>query len=111
MKCNHIDLPFEPLEGLYPTEEFLEWIKNYDIISGNVFDFIGTIIEYWWMPNWGVSIKRKYKGIQTVYMSTGGWSGNEDIISAMMENHMFLSLYWQKSRRGGHYTFKLRELQ
>lgn len=38
-------------------------------------------------------------------ISTGGWSGNEDIIEAMQDNQVFWSLHWLESRRGGHYKF------
>ena len=40
-------------------------------------------------------------------ISTGGWSGNEELVGAMMRNMMFFALCWQSSRRGGHYTFEL----
>ena len=39
-------------------------------------------------------------------ISTGGWSGNEDIIANMQENIVWWMMHWQSSRRGGHYTFE-----
>jgi putative alpha-1,2-mannosidase len=43
----------------------------------------------------------------TFQISTGGWSGNEDLIGAMSDNHMFWSLCWVSSKRGGHYQFQI----
>jgi hypothetical protein len=40
-------------------------------------------------------------------VSTGGWSGNEDLMRAMQQNRAFWSLCWMSSRRGGHYEFDL----
>lgn len=86
----------------YPDEEELkcirEWPKDWE-----------ALMEYvkrrWWMPDWGWTEARK----KTYVISTGGWSGNEDLIGAMHDNWIFWSMCWEQSRRGGHYIFKLPE--
>lgn len=40
-------------------------------------------------------------------MMTGGWSGNEEIISAMRENFALWGLLWESSHRGGLDVFNL----
>ena len=46
---------------------------------------------------------------RTWHVSTGGWSGHEDVISALRDNLMFWMLSWVSSTRGGHYVFETRE--
>lgn len=41
--------------------------------------------------------------------ATGGWSGNESIISAMQENAVLWTMLWESSHRGGKYVFRLPE--
>jgi hypothetical protein len=41
----------------------------------------------------------------SLYLSTGGWSGNESVIREI-EGTLFWVMYWQKSERGGHYWFE-----
>ena len=43
------------------------------------------------------------------YLSTGGWSGNESLIEALQLNLMFWGCCWEKSERGGHFYFTIRE--
>lgn len=53
----------------------------------------------------GKIIYNNTKHSWTLIIITGGWSGNEDIINTLSET-MFWMLHWQKSERGGRYTFK-----
>lgn len=84
----------------YPKETELETIRTWYAT-----DFTGLmdyICHIWWMATWGFKIDRD-TGIY--HLSTGGWSGNEDIIRAMQDNFLWWSLHWVQSRRGGHYQF------
>ena len=85
----------------YPREDELKKIIEWPHSDPKgLMDFIESIWEF---ADWGWSHKgKKY------YISTGGWSGNEDIISAMKQNWMFWNLYWEESKRGGHYIFHIR---
>lgn len=46
------------------------------------------------------------KPIWRIRYSTGGWSGQESFIEAL-HNTMAHCLYWQESRRGGHYVYEV----
>lgn len=87
----------------YPTDVALGMIRlwpNDDM--PNLFAFVKSI---WWMPDWGWH-EVEEEGVTAYYLSTGGWSGNEDIIGAMRGNHIFWMYFWYSSRVGGHYVFK-----
>lgn len=102
-------LPDCPTEGGYPTDEYLEWIRNYDILRGDPLWFFRVLVENWWHGDYGCEISRKYKGKRTIAMSTLGWSGNEDVIQAMRENFWLWSVYWFSHKRGGHYAFLIED--
>jgi len=85
----------------YPTDATLDVIRNWppDDPVG-LFDYV--------QPIWRYSDCGYWKQRGDIYrISTGGWSGNEDIISAMQGNYVFWGLNWMNSCRGGHYTFKI----
>ena len=58
------------------------------------------IADLWCYPNYVT------RDGETWSVSTGGWSGNEAIIDAMMENRAWWVLAWLESKRGGHYKFR-----
>lgn len=92
----------------YPREDELERVATWEGDWRECFAFIRSI---WWMPDWGwheATVTDDFDRIVTRYsISTGGWSGNEDIIAAMERNWMLMAMTWQQSRRGGHYIFEL----
>ena len=86
----------------YPTEETLRVIAAWP--TDKLDDLVPFVCEAWSYPDRAQHDEAK----ATLYLSTGGWSGNEDIIGALEENFMFWATYWFKSQRGGHYWFRLR---
>ncbi len=87
-----------PDENNYPTEEELalcESIQDYDVLMlhvSNIWSYPDYVVEKLDLYEW--------------HLSTGGWSGNEDIIGSMKKNTMFWIFCWVQSRRGGHYIFQ-----
>ena len=91
----------------YPTEEELEKIRKWDVVKDPM-GLIAFIKGLWKYPDYFVV---KGKRVIKLELSTGGWSGNEDIIGALRENEMFFLLWWQKSIMGGHYFFRIVEIR
>jgi hypothetical protein len=83
----------------YPSEQTLEMIRGWD--GQDPYGFFDFIESHWWMADWGFKRGKKY-----IYISTGGWSGNEDIIAAMQDNFVWF-MCWIQSKRGGHYIFEI----
>jgi hypothetical protein len=85
----------------YPDSDDLLRIGNWEIKSyaecHRLMDFVFSIWAYpemcWRLPD------GQYK------LATGGWSGNEEIISAMESNLIFWGMFWQSSNRGGGHVF------
>ena len=97
----------------YPTDETLRLIREWSIDSmqaaADAMDFAGKAWAYskqwemeerWDDPDWPSHPKRVYR------FSTGGWSGNESIVSAIEENQMLQILGAWSWRRGGHYEYR-----
>ena len=91
----------------YPDKKSLIQIREWDVLKQGVQGLLDLIEENTNHPDWSISIKGK-RVLQYEY-HTGGWSGNEDVIEALRQNRFFWSLYWEKSIRGGHYYFKIKE--
>ena len=87
-------------EDGYPTDEALRMVEEWNITG---FDNIPPLLELarslWRWPQFFFYEDGCW------YVSTGGWSGNEDVIAALKKNTMFWLLCWKQSTRGGHYVF------
>lgn len=112
-------LPTLDVDG-YPTERSLTIIRKWQIIGDsntNVHALLDYVQELWSYPERFYWYKKPYiehyaNGnikYRKLYLSTGGWSGNESIIGSLQRNVMFWIMYWYKSERGGHYWFIIPE--
>jgi hypothetical protein len=94
----------------YPTSESLRRISDwpYDDPVG----WFRFIYRCWWQPGWGwheaPALDDFNRPVHRYSISTGGWSGNEDVIGAMQKSFLW-HLTWESSRRGGHYVFGVAE--
>ena len=92
-------------ENGYPDEQSLEQIANWDLGTKDIYGLLDLIKEN---TNWADrQIGVKGKRVISFAYHTGGWSGNEDVIEALGRNVFFWSLFWYKSKRGGHFYFKI----
>lgn len=88
----------------YPTHEELERIKHWPI--GDWIGFAEYVCSIWHYGHpWARIIKHR-DGTRTLRLATGGWSGNESIVSAV-DSNMFGFSCWQKSERGGLHVYKI----
>ena len=88
----------------YPTNEELMKVRNWDVVNTSLNKYMEYIKSIWQYPEYIRLDSYKW------HVSTCGWSGNEEIMGAMKENTMFWMLYWEQSRRGGHYIFSERRV-
>jgi hypothetical protein len=83
----------------YPSQEQIA-----AIIAWPYSDYKG-LLEFcksiWHWSDWATSRGNSYR------FATGGWSGNEDIIDAMQQNHIFWMECRESSHRGGLFKFKI----
>ena len=85
----------------YPTEMALFRVAKFDTVHGDIEEFLSLIQALWSYPD------RFCRRGNTLYLSTGGWSGNESVIKAMREN-IFFFIAHSKWQRGGHFWFDLK---
>ena len=85
----------------YPTEETLQAIREWP--QDDRRGLAEFVCEAWTYDNY------RTLGERSLELHTGGWSGNESLISALQDNHVFWFMCWLKSERGGHYWFELPE--
>ena len=99
----------------YPTPAYLESISSWPLDSG--YNNLMEYVEKGW--HWDNMIKHNYlhdhhqslehKILADIWsLSTGGWSGNEDIIEALHDNALFYMMCWYSSQKGGHYKYEIK---
>lgn len=91
----------------YPDQKEIRTIKKWAFTKHDSFvdfmEYVRAAGKYWGDSE---PFGWKQRG-RTYWVSTGGWSGNEEIISAMQSNFVFWSTSWVSVRRGGHYVFTI----
>jgi len=90
----------------YPEEHELKQIQEWPLkCRQDSLDLIEYVRERWAYADCGYF---SFDG-RLLKMSTGGWSGNEDMLGALSDNAVFWLLHWRSSRRGGHYVFEIKK--
>lgn len=89
----------------YPREAELTVIKEWDLLIKPVIGLLEYVRAIWKYEDRFVLTGKK---VLRLYLSTGGWSGNESIIGALQQNFIFWSMCWVKHVRGGHYWFVIK---
>lgn len=89
----------------YPTDEELKVIMDWDCASyeGSV-ALAEFICNLWHWEDWATL---EGKRVKTLRLATGGWSGNESIMSALYTNFLF-KRHWVRSERGGLTIYKIK---
>lgn len=83
----------------YPTDDALNRLRQWTAHDPD--GWLAFARELWSYPDAAAVEGTTYR------FATGGWSGNEDVIGAMCDNHVLWMLTWQSSHRGGLYFFAL----
>jgi len=87
-----------PMFGPDETNTMLGFAKNFHN------SHCGSWIE---IPDYRVEDEDPFLALR---ISTGGWAGNEMIISALQSNILFWYHFWHSTRRGGIYIFDITKL-
>jgi len=94
----------------YPTKEYLRYITEYTDKTMPILDFVETVLQEGWNTEYGkFKLSKKNKNIMKLELSTGGWSGNEEIIDKVLSN-IYLTHYkiaYVQWNIGGHYCFEI----
>lgn len=87
----------------YPTEETLQAIRDWPI--GHYRQLLEYVRRTWYYPD-RVWILQTLPTLRYA-LSTGGWSGNEELLGALEENRVFWGTCWFLSQRGGYHEFEV----
>jgi hypothetical protein len=87
----------------YPTDDALKMLEDFE---GSPADFI-ELADKMFSDYGSITLEdvtRHGHDYVQVTIVTGGWSGNEAVIS-VIENSMFHVAFWMLSQRGGRYVY------
>ena len=81
----------------YPTEESLEYVRKFPLTADRkkIEELLRDIMEAWMYSD-----RAQEKNGLWVF-STGGWSGNEDLLSALFSSPLWNSLAWNSISLSG----------
>jgi hypothetical protein len=96
----------------YPTEATLDRIRRWEVKTfgdaRKAMDYAGAAWSY--PDRWRCQPRWRGRGsprpVCRYTFSTGGWSGNEEIVAAIEANAMLQMLGAWSWRRGGHYEYR-----
>ncbi len=93
----------------YPEKRELALIKSWDY--KDIFGLFSYIESRWtytdmFIKKWS---KDKFLHRPTLFLTlcTGGWSGNEDLIDALLKNKMIANCVYSAWERGGKHCFEI----
>lgn len=100
-----VDIDYDELfdEDEYPSDYALDVVSNFHGTPRQLVE----LITYLWRWKDMVQVRAHWHGEIDVVLVTGGWSGNESIISAL-DNTMFSFRWWEMTKRGGLHMYKVR---
>ena len=87
----------------YPTDYALELVSDF---PGTPRDLVEFIRDSLWYYHDFVSVKAPWRGNIEVKFVTGGWSGNESVLTALSES-FFHFRFWESSHRGGLHMYSI----
>lgn len=92
----------------YPTQELIQYILDYRPETP-IMEFVETIRDSWMHGDFGFKLHKQYRGTRKLELHTCGWSGNEEIVEAILDNAYLthLSMKYVKWTVGGHYYFEI----
>jgi hypothetical protein len=89
----------------------LREISNFDVLKQDVDELLRLIENEWeYADMGGFKLTGDKEKERKLVLNTFGWSGNEDIITALRTNFGFWSWFWEMSQKGGHYEFTIKEI-
>lgn len=83
----------------YPTEWGIAQLRGF---TGSPAGFVDMIRRLWWTPSLidvAEAVNEDGHPVMRVRLATGGWSGNEEVVSEI-DMTFFSVWYWQSSHRG-----------